>query len=83
MSEYVSDFYLKELALIFIVVVKLCTVLSIVHYNKHWFIIDTARTDPYELVYRVTLFACQYKVSICLSAFTYSEDDTPLWLNMG
>ena len=63
--------------------VILCIVLLIVHYNKHWFIIDTARTNPYKLVYRVTKFARQHKVPIRRSAFTYCEDDIPSGLDLG
>ena len=57
--------------------------LLIVHYKKHWFIIDTARTNPYKLVYRLTKFARQHKVPIRRSAFTYCEDDIPSWLDLG
>ena len=83
MTDYVSNFYLQELALTFTVLVILCTMLSIVHYNKHWFIIDTARSNPYKLVHRVTKFARQHKVPIRRSAFTYCEDDIPSGLDLG
>ena len=63
--------------------VLLCIVLLIVHYKKHWFIIDTARSNPYKLVYRVTKFAHQHKVPIRRSAFTYCEDDIPSGLDLG
>ena len=63
--------------------VLLCIVLLIIHYNKHWFIIDTARSNPYKLVYRVTKFARQHKVPVCRSAFTYCEDDIPSGLDLG
>ena len=63
--------------------VLLCIVLLIVHYKKHWFIIDTARSNPYKLVYRVTKFARQHKVPIRRSAFTYCEDDIPSGLDLG
>ena len=79
----ITNFYLIELAFIVMLTVMLCTVLSIVHYKKHWFIIDTARTNPYKLVYRVTKFARQHKVPIRRSAFTYCEDDIPSGLNLG
>ena len=63
--------------------VLFCIVLLIIHCNKHWFIIDTARSNPYKLVYRVTKFARQHKVPIRRSAFTYCEDDIPSGLDLG
>ena len=64
-------------------IMTIFTVVVIVHYKKHWFIIDTARTNPYKLVYRVTKFARQHKVPIHRSAFTYCEDDIPSGLDLG
>ena len=64
-------------------IVLLLIVVLIVHYTEHWFIIDTARTNPYKLVYRVTKFAHQHKVPIRHSAFTYCEDDIPSGLDLG
>ena len=64
-------------------IVLLLIALIIVHYKKHWFIIDAARTNPYKLVYRVTKFARQHKVLIRCSAFTYCEDDIPSGLDLG
>ena len=68
--------------------VAVCTILIliivvIVHCKKHWFIIDTARPNPYKLVYRVSKFARQHKVPIRRSAFTYCEDDIPSGLDLG
>ena len=61
----------------------LLIVVLIVHYKKRWFLIDTARTNPYKLVYRVTKFACQHIVPVRRSAFTYCEDDIPSGLDLG
>ena len=90
MAQLVTQFsvktsypYFQELPLIAIVIVILCIVLLIVHYKKHWFIIDTARTNHYKLVYRVTKFARQHKVPIRRSAFAYCEDDIPSGLDLG
>ena len=55
----------------------------IVHYKKRWFIIDTARTNPYKLVYRVTKFGRQHKVPVRRNTFTYCEDDIPSGLDLG
>ena len=74
---------LPVLVLHVICIVTLCAVLTIVHFKNHWFIIDTARTNPYKLVYRVTKFARQHKVPIRRSAFTYCEDDIPSGLDLG
>ena len=68
---------------IMVCVTTLFIVVLIVHYKKHWFIIDTARTNPYKLVYRVTKFARQHKVPIRRSAFTYCEHDIPSGLDLG
>ena len=64
-------------------IVLLCIVLIVVHCKKHWFLIDSARSNPYKLVYRVTKFARQHKVPIRRSAFTYCEDDIPTGLDLG
>ena len=68
------------LLLVFFVllVVSLC----IAHCKKHWFLIEPSRVNPYKLVYKVTKFACQHKVPIKRSAFTYCEDDIPSGLNL-
>ena len=76
-------FILQELIFIVLAIVILCIVVSLVHYNKHWFIIDTARSNPYKIVCRVTKFARQHKVPIRRSAFTYCEDDIPSGLDLG
>ena len=68
---------------IVICIVLIFIVVLIIHYKKHWFIIDSARTNPYKLVYRVTKFARQHKVPIRRSAFTYCEDDIPSGLDLG
>ena len=52
------------------------------HYRKHWFIIDSARINPYKLVYKVSKFARQHKVPIHRSAFTYCEDELPTGLDL-
>ena len=51
--------------------------------NKHWFIIDTARVNPYKLVYKITKFAFQHKVPLHRSVFTYCEDELPTGLDLG
>ena len=61
----------------------LLIVVLIVHYKKRWFINDTARTNPYKLVCKVTKFAHQHKVPVYRSAFTYCEDDIPSGLDLG
>ena len=66
-----------------IIVVLLCAILVILHYNKHWFLVNFARSNPYKLVYRVTKFARQHKVPIHRSAFTYCEDNIPTGLDLG
>ena len=52
-------------------IVLLCIVVIVVHCKKHWFLVDSARSNPYKLVYRVTKFARQHKIPVCCSAFTY------------
>ena len=63
-------------------IVLIFIVVLVVHCKKHWFIIDTARSNPYKLVYRVTKFARQHKVPIGRSAFTYCENDMPSGLDL-
>ena len=63
-------------------IILLSTVL-VVRCKKHWLIIDSARSNPYKLVYRVTKFAHQHKVPIHRSAFTYCEDAIPTGLDLG
>ena len=81
-STSIDEFIIIFLLMFFILVI-LSTVLSLVRYKKHWFIIDTARSNPYKLVYRVTKFARQHKVPIRRSAFTYCEDEIPKGLDLG
>ena len=57
--------------------------LSIAHRMKRLFLIDSARNNPYKLVYRVTKFARQHKVPVHRSAFTYCEDEVPSGLDLG
>ena len=64
-------------------IVLFCIILILVHFKKHWFLIDSARSNPYKLVYSVTIFARQHKVPIRRSAFTYCEDDIPTGLDLG
>ena len=82
-NVFIQASYLSILLPIVLSIVLLLIVVLIVHYKKHWFIIDTARSNPYKLVYRVTKFARQYKVHIHRSAFTYCEDDIPSRLDLG
>ena len=79
---FISAPYMFLLPIVLSIVLLLIVVLF-VHYKKRWFIIDTARINPYKLVYRVTKFACQHKVPIHRSAFTYCEDDIPTGLDLG
>ena len=81
-SVFNQPSYLFLLPIVLSIVLLLIVVL-IVHYKKHWFIIDTARSNPYKLVYRVTKFARHHKVPIRRSAFTYCEDDIPSGLDLG
>ena len=78
---YVSITYL--LAAPLITGIMIFSVVILVCCKKHWFLIDSARSNPYKLVYRVTKFARQHKVPIRRSAFTYCEDDIPTGLDLG
>ena len=64
-------------------IVLFSIILIVVHFKKYWFLIDSARSNPYKLVFRVTKFARQHKVPIRRSAFTYCEDDIPTGLDLG
>ena len=83
----VNDYYISIVSVmastLLSSIVLLCIVLIVVHCKKHWFLIDSARSNPYKLVYRVTKFARQHKVPIRRSAFTYCEDDIPTGLDLG
>ena len=57
--------------------------LCVGHVNRDWFLLDIARLNPYKLVYQVTKFACQHKVPIQRSAFTFCEDEIPSGLDLG
>ena len=65
------------------VLIVLTITISVARHRQQWFLIDSARLNPYKLVYRVTKFARQHKVPIQLSAFTYCEDDVPSGLDPG
>ena len=64
-------------------IVLFSIIIILVHCKKNWFLIESARSNPYKLVYRVTKFAHQHKVPIRRSAFTYWEDDIPTGLDLG
>ena len=51
--------------------------------RKVWFLLEPAGVNPYKLVYRVIKFACQHKVPLKRSAFTYCEDELPSRLDLG
>ena len=57
--------------------------LYIAHKKRAWFLIESARLNPYKLVYRVTKFAHQHKVPVQRSAFTYCEDEVPSGMDLG
>jgi len=66
-------------ALVFCLAFSLC----IAKQKKYWFLIDSARDNPYKMVYKVTNFARHCKVPIQRSAFTYCEDEIPSGLDLG
>ena len=74
---------LSTAVMIALVIFILIVSLSIAHRMKRWFIIDSARNNPYKVVYRVTKFARQHKVPVHRSAFTYCEDEVPSGLDLG
>jgi peptide/histidine transporter 3/4 len=51
--------------------------------KKRCFNTEPCKVNPYKLVYKVTKFACQHKLPINRSAFTYCEDELPSGLNLG
>ena len=61
----------------------LLTSLCISRCNKHWFLIQPSRVNPYRLVYLVTKFSRKHKVPVNRSAFTYCEDEIPSGLDLG
>ena len=64
-------------------IVFLIMSLYIAHKKRAWFLIESARLNPYKLVYRVTKFAHQHKVPVQRSAFTYCEDEVPSGMDLG
>ena len=60
-------------------IVFLIMSLYIAHKKRAWFHIESARLNPYKLVYRVTKFAHQH---IQRSAFTYCEDEVPSGMDL-
>ena len=64
-------------------IVFLIMSLYIAHKKRAWFLIESARLNPYKLVYRVTKFAHQHKVVVQCSAFTYCEDEVPSGMDLG
>ena len=64
-------------------IVFLIMSLYIAHKKRAWFLIESARLNPYKLVYRVTKFAHQHKIPVQRSAFTYCEDEVPSGMDLG
>lgn len=75
----------KFVTFLFIVFLALFLTLSLAlgYCHQNWFLLDSARLNPYKLVYQVTRFAWQHKVPVKRSAFTYCEDEIPTGLNLG
>ena len=70
--------------LVFIAIFSLLTVsLCVFRKKRVWFLLEPAGINPYKLVYRVVKFACQHKVPLNRSAFTYCEDELPSRLDLG
>ena len=76
-----SYFYIP--LLVYIMETFLAIYLVITLKIKHWFNIDTARVNPYKLVYKFSKFAWQHKVPVHRSTFTYCEDELPTGLDLG
>ena len=70
---------LLPMAYMVVLLVSLC----IAHHKRNWFIVDSARPNPYKLVYSVTKFSRQHKVPVHRSAFTFCEDEVPSGLDLG
>ena len=71
-------------ALIFISILTLLIVsLCVMKRKKAWFLLEPPVPNPYKLVYGVVKFACQHKVPLRRSAFTYCEDESPSRLDLG
>ena len=67
------------LAIISLLIVCLC----VMRHRKVWFLLEPPVANPYKLVYKVIKFACQHKVPVQRSAFTYCEDELPSRLDLG
>ena len=81
--QYYSYFGILIIVYVIATFILLAISLVIALKKKHWFNIDTARVNPYKLVYKVSKFAWQHKVPIHRSAFTYCEDELPTGLDLG
>ena len=57
--------------------------LRIASQHPQWFLIDSAKLNPYKLVYQVSRFAKFHKAPIQRSAFTFCEDEIPTGLDLG
>ena len=71
------------LSLLLLAVVLLIISLCVAHHRRRWFLVDSGRVNPYELVYKVTKFAFQHRTPVRRSAFTYCEDELPSGLDLG
>jgi len=71
--------FIPTVAAMVILLISLCTASR----QPQWFLKDTAKFNPYKLVYKVTKFARLHKVPIHRSAFTYCEDEIPQGLDLG
>ena len=64
-------------------IVVLPVTLCLARRRRRWFLIEPGQYSPYKLVYRVTKFACQHKIPVRRSAFTYCEEGVPSGLDLG
>ena len=67
------------------VIAMVILVVSLITAARHpqWFLMDTAKFNPYKLVYKVSQFSRLHKVPLQRSAFTYHEDEIPRGLDLG
>ena len=63
----------------FLLIISLC----IFNKRKVLFLLEPAGVNPYKLVYKITKFACQHKVPLRRSAFTYCTEEVPSRMDVG
>ena len=85
--DYIDELRFAGLSLFGLILITTLLLLTVsycvVQHKKVWFLFEPAGVNPYKLVYKIVDFACQHKVPLRRSAFTYCDEESQTRLDVG